>query len=97
MATYTAVLIANTAVPVWHEARRELPFVFAAQRGGERGRRRRRSRRRARDARPARRLAVLGALGAQAAAVAMERRLGALAAPYRARRRRPLRDGSRAV
>ena len=29
MATYTAVLLANTAVPVWHEARRELPFVFA--------------------------------------------------------------------
>ena len=39
MATYTAVLIANTAVPVWHEARHELPFVFAGERGGERGRR----------------------------------------------------------
>jgi hypothetical protein len=30
LSTYTAALIANTAVPVWHEARRELPFVFAA-------------------------------------------------------------------
>ena len=30
--TYTAALVANTAVPVWHEARRELPFVFAAAR-----------------------------------------------------------------
>lgn len=30
LSTYTAVLIANTAVPVWHDARRELPFVFAA-------------------------------------------------------------------
>jgi formate-dependent nitrite reductase membrane component NrfD len=29
MATYTAVLIANTAVPSWHEAHDELPFVFA--------------------------------------------------------------------
>ena len=29
MATYTAVLLANTAVPAWHEAHRELPFVFA--------------------------------------------------------------------
>ncbi len=29
LSTYTAVLIANTAVPAWHEARRELPFVFA--------------------------------------------------------------------
>jgi Polysulphide reductase, NrfD len=30
VATYTAVLIANTAVPAWHEAYRELPFVFVA-------------------------------------------------------------------
>ena len=30
LATYTAVLVANTAMPAWHEARRELPFVFAA-------------------------------------------------------------------
>ena len=29
LATYTGVLLANTAVPAWHEARRELPFVFA--------------------------------------------------------------------
>jgi len=30
LSTYTAALVANTAVPVWHEARRELPFVFGA-------------------------------------------------------------------
>jgi hypothetical protein len=30
LSTYTAALIANTAVPVWHEARRELPFVFGS-------------------------------------------------------------------
>ena len=29
IATYTAVLVADTAVPAWHDARRELPFVFA--------------------------------------------------------------------
>jgi formate-dependent nitrite reductase membrane component NrfD len=29
MATYTAVLIANTAVPSWHAPYDELPFVFA--------------------------------------------------------------------
>jgi formate-dependent nitrite reductase membrane component NrfD len=29
VATYTAVLLSDTAVPVWHEARRELPFLFA--------------------------------------------------------------------
>jgi len=30
LSSYTGALLANTAVPVWHEARRELPFVFAA-------------------------------------------------------------------
>jgi hypothetical protein len=29
VASYTAVLIADTAVPAWHEVYRELPFVFA--------------------------------------------------------------------
>ncbi|CCG03909.1 NrfD/PsrC family molybdoenzyme membrane anchor subunit [Blastococcus saxobsidens] len=29
MMTYTAALLANTAVPAWHAAHRELPFVFA--------------------------------------------------------------------
>ena len=28
LATYTAVLLADTAVPAWHEAHPELPFVF---------------------------------------------------------------------
>ena len=28
MATYTAVLLSNTAVPSWHEAHEQLPFVF---------------------------------------------------------------------
>src|SRR5690242_16223026 len=30
VSTYTAALIANTAVPVWHEAYRLLPFVYAS-------------------------------------------------------------------
>ena len=30
LTTYTAALVSNTAVPVWHEARRWLPFVFGA-------------------------------------------------------------------
>lgn len=30
LSTYTAALVANTAVPVWHEARDDLPAVFAA-------------------------------------------------------------------
>jgi hypothetical protein len=30
LSTYTAALVANTAVPAWHEARQMLPAVFAA-------------------------------------------------------------------
>ncbi len=30
IATYTGVLVADTATPAWHEARRELPVLFAA-------------------------------------------------------------------
>lgn len=30
VATYTAALISDTAVPAWHEGYREMPFVFAA-------------------------------------------------------------------
>ncbi|HEY2373614.1 MAG TPA: NrfD/PsrC family molybdoenzyme membrane anchor subunit [Gaiellaceae bacterium] len=30
LATYTGVLVADTAIPVWHEARQELPWLFGA-------------------------------------------------------------------
>jgi hypothetical protein len=30
MATYTGALVADTSIPVWHDARRELPFVFGS-------------------------------------------------------------------
>jgi formate-dependent nitrite reductase membrane component NrfD len=30
VATYTAALISDTAVPAWHDAHRDMPFVFAA-------------------------------------------------------------------
>jgi Polysulphide reductase, NrfD len=30
LSTYTAALLANTSVPVWHEGRRWLPFVFGS-------------------------------------------------------------------
>jgi Polysulphide reductase, NrfD len=33
VATYTAVLLGDTATPAWHEAYRELPFVFAGSAG----------------------------------------------------------------
>jgi hypothetical protein len=82
LSTYTSVLIADTAVPAWHEARRELPFVFAASSAAAAGG--------AAtlvtpvdSARVARRLAVAGGLAEVAATMVMERRLGELGAPYR--------------
>jgi hypothetical protein len=78
LSTYTAVLVADTAIPVWHEARRELPWVFAAGSamsagsaitlvgGGP----------------PAQRLAMAGAAGELAAITLMEHRLGTLGEPY---------------
>jgi Polysulphide reductase, NrfD len=83
LTTYTAALVANTAVPVWHEARRELPFVFAGSAAASAGAA-------AALATPpalagaARRLAVSGALLELGATKAMEMRLGQLLGePYR--------------
>jgi hypothetical protein len=78
VSTYTAALIANTAVPAWHEGRRELPLLFAGS---------------AASAaagwslvlaptaenEPAVRMAVLGALVELGAEQLMERRLGMIA------------------
>jgi hypothetical protein len=82
LSTYTGALLSNTAIPVWHEARRTLPFVFAAGAGLSAG---------AagviitptRDAGPARRLAVAGAVAEMAGMRVMQQRLGDLAEPYR--------------
>jgi formate-dependent nitrite reductase membrane component NrfD len=80
VASYTAVLLSDTATPSWHEAYRELPFVFvgsaSAASGGlgmigapvhEAG--------------PARRLAVGGALLELAAEHRMEQSMGITAEP----------------
>jgi hypothetical protein len=81
LVTYTAALFANTAVPAWHTARKELPFVFAGSgataAGGmamllvppE-------------DARPARRMALGGAALELVAAETLKRNLGMVAEPY---------------
>jgi hypothetical protein len=81
LSTYTAALVANTSVPVWHEARRTLPFVFASGAAASAG---------AAalmispsgDPGPARRLALAGAVGELAGTQLMERRLGELGEPY---------------
>lgn len=79
LTTYTAVLFSDTAVPAWHEAYRELPFVFAGSAlasgggvgllaGGDTG--------------PARRVAVAGAALELVAGTVMERRIGFSAKAY---------------
>jgi hypothetical protein len=82
LCTYTGVLVANTAVPVWHEAGRELPLVFAGSALASAGAAST-VLTPAADAGPARRLAVVGALVELGAAATMERRLGELGEPYR--------------
>jgi hypothetical protein len=81
LATYTAVLVADTAVPVWHEARRELPLLFASGAAASAGAAAVIATP-AEAAGPARRLMLAGAAGELANTVLMERRLGDLARPY---------------
>ncbi|HET9163427.1 MAG TPA: NrfD/PsrC family molybdoenzyme membrane anchor subunit [Solirubrobacterales bacterium] len=81
LATYTAVLISNSAIPAWSEARWQLPFVFAASAGAsaagaalltvEPG-----------EAAPARALGASAVFVEQAATLLMHRRLGDLSSAY---------------
>jgi formate-dependent nitrite reductase membrane component NrfD len=81
LATYTGVLVADTAVPVWHEARQELPWLFGAGAAATAG---------AaaslfvepRHAGPARRLGVAGAAVELAVTELMEHRLGEVGEVY---------------
>lgn len=94
---YTAVLVSDTAVPVWHEAGRELPFVFAGGAAASTG---------AMavvltpiaQAVPARRMLLLGVALELGAARAMERSLpGDLAEPYKEGRAARLVKAARAL
>jgi formate-dependent nitrite reductase membrane component NrfD len=81
-ATYTGALVADSVVPVWHEGRRELPFVFAASSAASAGG--------AvaaltpvSAAGPARRLGLLGGVAELVAKQVMERHMGKfIAEPY---------------
>ncbi len=81
LATYTGALLANTAIPVWHDARRVLPWLFGASAAATGG---------AaaalvtppRQAGPARRAAIGGAAVELGLSVAMERRLGLVGEVY---------------
>lgn len=81
LSTYTGALIAQTAVPVWHDARRELPAVFAAGAALSAGAAATVLTPRE-HAGPARCLTVLGAAAEIASVLTMEHRLGAVAEPY---------------
>ena len=86
IATYTAALICDTAVPAWHEAHREMPYVFAGSAASAAGGLGLLLTRPA-DAQPARNLAVLGASVELVAKRALMSRLAAtpglsLAEPY---------------
>jgi hypothetical protein len=85
LATYTGVLLANSVVPVWSEARRELPLVFAAGAGASAGAAATLVTP-ASHAGPARRLAIGAAVAELAAVEVMKRRLGRLGDPYRSGR-----------
>jgi hypothetical protein len=81
MTTYTAVLMSDSSIPVWHEARYELPFVFAGSAAATAG---------AaallvgpaEESAPARRAVVAGVALEGSAQQLMQKRLGELAEPY---------------
>jgi formate-dependent nitrite reductase membrane component NrfD len=85
VAAYTGALLSNTAVPAWHEAHREMPYLFVGSAAtaagglglllGPAGR-----------AQPARNLAVVGAAAELAAKSQLIRRLGPTARAYQSGR-----------
>ena len=82
VAAYTAALIADTAVPAWHDGHRELPYVFvgsAATAAGGLGL----LAAPVADHRPARTLALLGVAGELTVFEHMTRRMGLVGEPYR--------------
>jgi hypothetical protein len=85
LATYTGVLLANTAVPSWHEAYPELPFVFAGSALASAAGVGLMSAP-AREVAPVRRLAAAGVAMELAASRRVQHRLGLEGEPYRSGR-----------
>ncbi len=81
LAAYTGVLLSDTALPTWHEAYRELPFVFVSS-GMAAGSGLAMITTPPSETAPARTLAVLGAAVELVAGEMMTKRLGELAEPY---------------
>ena len=82
LAVYTATLISDTAIPVWHEARRELPFLFGSSAIASAGAAAAIAVPPA-DAGPARRMAIGGAIVENVLMTAMEKRLGLVGERYK--------------
>jgi hypothetical protein len=82
LATYTGALIANTAIPVWSEARDELPWLFGASGAASAGAAATLLTPLA-DAGPARRAAIGGAVAELGLAQLMERKLGFVGEVYK--------------
>jgi formate-dependent nitrite reductase membrane component NrfD len=82
LATYTGALVANTSIPVWSEARDELPWLFGASAAACAGAAAAMATP-VEDAGPARRAAVGGSLAALGIATAMERKLGVVGEVYK--------------
>ena len=81
VASYTAALLSDTAVPAWHDAYRELPWVFvgsAAMAAGGMGL----LNAPVNEAGIPRRMAMLGSVLETSSLKLMERRLGMVAEPY---------------
>jgi Polysulphide reductase, NrfD len=94
VATYTAALLADTAVPAWHDGHRELPYLFAGSAAAAAGGLGMLATRPSAAA-PAVRLAMLGAAAELTAKRLLQRRLGAAGAkPYRSGRAGRLRQAS---
>jgi len=81
LSVYTATLVSDTAVPVWHEARHELPFLFGASAVASAGAASTMLVPPA-EAGPARRMAVGGVVATNALSLAMQARLGMVGEVY---------------
>ena len=81
LAVYTATLLSDTAIPVWHEARKELPFLFGSSAVASAGAAAAIAVTPA-EAGPARRLAVGGVVIENVLFQLMEKRLGMVGEVY---------------
>jgi hypothetical protein len=96
VATYTAVLLSDTAVPSWHDAHPQLPFVFAGSAASAAGGLAMLGTAPS-EAGPGRRLAIAGAASELIAERAMEHSMGLAAEPLHTGRAGQLLRASRAL